>query len=98
MQFSSSSSCAGNHFAPSLALVCRVQPAIGCLRNLRCPYDWADPRVLQLRHYRSKSLEEYVSRRAGADSAYKGMRYTKERLKQEWEATNALCRNSSVFS
>ncbi|CAM9267501.1 unnamed protein product [Laminaria digitata] len=60
-------------------------------RNLRCPYDWLDSRAFQLRHYRSKSLEEYVRRRMGADSAYKGKHYTREQLTLEWHETTAHC-------
>ncbi|CAM9524026.1 unnamed protein product [Laminaria digitata] len=60
-------------------------------RNLRCPYDWLDSRAFQIRHYRSKSLEEYVQRRIGADSAYKGKHYTSEQLTLEWHETNAQC-------
>lgn len=60
-------------------------------RNLRCPYEWLDPAEFQIRHYRSKSLEEYVQRRAGSDSAYKSKIYTREQLALEWEATNSQC-------
>lgn len=60
-------------------------------RNLRCPFEWEDPSTLRLRHFRSKSLEEYVSRRVGADAAYRGRRYTKEKLESEWRSTNARC-------
>lgn len=67
-------------------------------RNLRCPYDWLDPNEFQIRHYRSKSLEEYVQRRAGADSAYKGKQYTREKLALEWEETNSHCGKEGTTS
>ncbi|CAB1103584.1 unnamed protein product [Ectocarpus sp. CCAP 1310/34] len=62
-------------------------------RNLSCPYEWLDPDAFRIRHYRSKSLEEYVQRRTGADSAYRNKRYTKEQLALEWQETNAQCGN-----
>ncbi|CBJ27394.1 expressed unknown protein [Ectocarpus siliculosus] len=65
-------------------------------RNLSCPYEWLDPDAFRIRHYRSKSLEEYVHRRTGADSAYRNKRYTKERLALEWQETNAQCGNGRV--
>eukprot|EP00752_Nemacystus_decipiens_P015810 g14120.t1 len=60
-------------------------------RNLRCPYEWLDPMTLRVRHYRSKSLEEYVKRRTGPDSAYQNKQHTTERLALEWNTTNAKC-------
>ncbi|CAN0018686.1 unnamed protein product [Choristocarpus tenellus] len=49
---------------------------------------------MQIRHYRSKSLEEYVERRKGADSAYQGKRYSVKQLTEEWEDTNKRCGNA----
>ena len=60
-------------------------------RNLRCPYDWMDSRAFRIRHYRSKSLEEYVKKRLGGDSAYQARRYTEKQLTLEWLETNARC-------
>ena len=60
-------------------------------RNLRCPYDWLDSTAFRIRHYRSKSLEEYVERRIGADAAYQAKHYTREKLTSEWYETNAQC-------
>eukprot|EP00903_Cladosiphon_okamuranus_P013281 g12381.t1 len=60
-------------------------------KNLSCPYKWLDPNTLRIRHYRSKSLEEYVKRRTGADSAYKNKEHTKELLALEWNESNAKC-------
>lgn len=36
-------------------------------------------------------MEEYVGRRVGADAAYKGKRYSREKLAAEWRKTNAGC-------
>lgn len=67
-------------------------------RNLRCPYEWLDPAVFRIRHYRSKSLEEYVQRRTGADAAYHGKQYTREQLALEWEDTNSRCGREATTS
>eukprot|EP00903_Cladosiphon_okamuranus_P020512 g18830.t1 len=67
-------------------------------RNLRCPYEWLNTAEFQIRHYRSKSLEEYVQRRAGADSAYKGKQYTREQLTLEWKETNSNCGEEGTAS
>ncbi|CAN0063922.1 unnamed protein product [Ectocarpus fasciculatus] len=64
-------------------------------RHLKCPYAWLDPGQFQIRHYRSKSLEEYVQRRAGTDSAYKRMQHTKEQLALEWRENSNRCGRSS---
>ncbi|CAM9112948.1 unnamed protein product [Discosporangium mesarthrocarpum] len=61
-------------------------------RNLRCPYDWEDPSDIRIRHYRGKSLEEFVRRRKGADSAYKSKRYTEQELTSEWEDMDGRCK------
>jgi hypothetical protein len=60
-------------------------------KHLKCPFPWAKESVLSLRHYRSRSREEYVQRRRGGDAAYSDKHYTDAQLALEWQQENDRC-------
>jgi len=89
--FLASSAMALRAIGPHFLLYFTSDPMQQNKVNLRCPTEWADPNVFRLRHYRSKSREEYVERRRGGDAAYKSRVYSVIQLEEEWEEENKLC-------